>query len=294
MAGPILVTGITGNVGREVAQSLLRAGHSVRGGVRNPAAGAREVGLAGVEWTRFDFGAPSTWEEALRGVTRLFLMRPPAITDVRGVLRPFIERAKAAGVRHVVFLSLQGADKNPFAPHRKIEAAMREVGLPFTSLRAGFFMQNLSTTHREEIRDHDELFIPAGKGKTSFIDVRDLGEIGARTLVEDGHAGKAYTLTGSEALDYFEVAALLTRVLGRPIRYANPSGRAFKRRLIARGQPEDFARVIGMIYFIVRLGLAGRVTPDAEALLGRAPLRMEQFLRDHADLFRKQVAPSAA
>jgi uncharacterized protein YbjT (DUF2867 family) len=162
-----------------------------------------------------------------------------------------------------------------------VEQFILEAGLPYTFLRPGFFMQNLSTTHRDDIREHGELFVPAGKGRTSFIDTRDIAAVGARTLLEDGHEGKTYDLTGSEALTYAEVAELFTEVLGRPIRYPEPGALRFAARWYGRDVPASYIAVMTGIYTVCRLGLAGTLTRDTETLLGRAPISMRQFIQDH-------------
>jgi uncharacterized protein YbjT (DUF2867 family) len=292
MAEPVLITGITGNVGREVARRLREAGQPVRGAVREP--GARGASGGGIEWVPFDFEKPDTWEPAFAGIRRLFLVRPPALSDVKRTLNPALDVAKRMGVEHVVFLSLQGVERNKVVPHAKVEEHLQRLGLATTSLRASFFMQNLDTTHRVEIRDGDELFIPAGRGKTSFIDVRDIAEVAARALLDSAsHRGKAYTLTGGEALDYFQVAALFSRVLGRPIRYSDPSPLAYGRRMHERGMPLPFILVTEALYMVVRLGLAAGVTPETAQLLGRPPITLEQYIRDYADCWRKPATREA-
>ncbi len=275
--GPrVLVTGASGNVGGPLVEHLLQGGANVlvasREGKRAP---------AGATAVRFDFEDPSTHAPAMAGVDKLFLMRPPAVTDVKRHMLPVVRAAKEAGVKHVVFLSLLGVEKNQVVPHAKVERFILEAGLPHTFLRPSFFMQNLSTTHRDDLREHGELFVPAGKGRTSFIDTRDIAAVGARTLLEDGHEGKAYDLTGSEALTYGEVAELFTEVLGRPIRYPEPGALRFAARWYGREQPVAFIAVMTAIYTVCRLGLAGTVTRDTETLLGRAPISMRQFIQDH-------------
>jgi uncharacterized protein YbjT (DUF2867 family) len=282
----ILVTGATGNVGRPLVNHLVDGGADVRVAIR--ARDKDAVRARGpITPVVFDFEDAGTWAPALKGVRKLFLMRPPALSDVRHYLFPVIDAAKAAGVRHIVFLSLLGAEKNPFVPHAKVEKYLLQSGVPSTILRPSFFMQNLSTTHREDIREHDEIFVPAGQGKTSFIDTRDIAAVAARTLLKSNHEGRAYDLTGSEALDYGEVAALFTEVLRRPIRYAAPSAVRFAWRWWRRGQPPAFILVMTAIYSVARLGRADRVTPDTEKLLGRAPISLRQFIHDHRDRWKK-------
>jgi len=120
--------------------------------------------------------------------------------------------------------------KNVIIPHHRIEKHIMGTDITYTLLRASFFMQNLLEVHRADIVEHDELFVPAGSGKTSFIDARDISEAAAVVLIEPDHANRAYDLTGPEALDYGAVATTFSEVLGRSITYPNPSLLAFSRR----------------------------------------------------------------
>ena len=202
MAETILITGATGNVGMEIIGALRGSGHTAARRCHQRRAGARAA------WRRHRlrhvrFRAPGDVSRlAYAGVTRMFLMRPPQISDIPRYITPAIVAAKQAGVQQIVFLSLLGVEKNTIVPHAKVEAAILAAGVPYTFLRPSFFMQNLSTTHRDEIRDGSEIFVPAGHGATSFIDARDIAAVAALALTEDGHANKAYPLTGSAALTY--------------------------------------------------------------------------------------------
>lgn len=279
----ILVTGATGNVGREVARELAAQGRPFRAAVLDDQAPADLPPAA--QPVVFDFTDPATYPAALDGVTRLFLMRPPAIANIQRDMKPAIDYAIAAGVRHIVFLSLQGAERNRFVPHAKVEDLLLASGVPYTLLRCGFFMQNLDTTHRADLIESSDIFIPAGKGRTAFIDVRDIGAVAALALAEPGHENRAYTLTGSEALSYDDVAGLMSAILGRPITYSDPSPVAFARRFRRRGYPWAYIGVMEGIYMTTRLGLAATVTPDTTELLGRAPITMSQYISDYAPVW---------
>ena len=279
----ILVTGATGNVGREVVRGLLARGARVRVGVSDEADAQRApAGVA--EVAPFDFTAPATYT-ALDGVTHLFLMRPPAISNIKRDMQPAIDYAVAAGVGHIVFLSLIGAERNRIVPHARVEKLLLKSGVAWTMLRCGFFMQNLDTTHRADIVEYDDIFIPAGQGRTSFIDVRDIGAVAARTLTEPGHENIAYPLTGSEALTYSQVAVIMTEELGRRITYSDPSPLSYARRMRERGYTSGYINVMNGIYLTTRLGMAAGVHPQAAELLGRPSITMRQYVRDYAAAF---------
>ncbi len=278
---PILVTGATGNVGKEVLRFLLARNASVIAAVRNPAQ-ERSAMDACVRLAEFDFMRPETFATALHGVKRVFLVRPPQISEVKRYIQPFIEAMQDAGVEQVVFLSILGVEKNPVVPHHKIERLIMASGMAYTFLRASFFMQNLDTTHRKEISE-GSIIVPAGRGKTSFIDVRDIAEVGAKALTETAYtnANVAYDLTGAEALTYYDVAETLTEVLGKPIRHINPSILRFFRLAKQNHLPTGQVIVMIALYTSARLGLAGRTTEEVQRLLGRPPISLRQYAEDY-------------
>lgn len=286
----ILITGATGNVGLETLRCLSRLhlpATELYAGVPDVARAREQVQLPGVQLVPLDFGEPATVRQALRNMDKVFLLRPPQLADVPKYFQPFVAEAKAAGVRHLVFLSLQGVEQNTLTPHYKIEQLVRQSRLPFTFLRPSFFMQNLSTTHRREIRERDEIFVPAGKGKTNFVDVRDIGEVAALVLQGEDHLHKAYELTGSRAYSYSEVADILSKVLNRQIRYRKPSLLAFFWRKWREGLPAGYILVMMALYSVARFGKAAGHSPELGRLLGRPPTPLEQFAEEHKALWEK-------
>lgn len=281
--GAVLVTGSTGSVGRYVVEGLAAAGEPVRAARRTATAADDDADRAGIDTVAFDFADPSTYEPALDGVDRIFLMRPPALSDVKTYLRPVVELAARRGVRHVVFLSLLGV--NRAVPHWQVEQDLRASGLSWTFLRAGFFMQNLETAYGESIRDHDRMRIPAGRGRTSFTDTRDVAALALR--LPDAHTRQAYDLTGPAALDYGYVASVLSAELGRPIHY-QPVGLArHYRELLAAGRDSTYANVQLVINLVARAGFAGRVTDTVPRPLGRPAGTLEQYVHDHRDVWMR-------
>ena len=173
---------------------------------------ARHIQHTTADRPDLDFTDPSTWATAFRGVESLFLVRPPAIGNVKRDLLPAVAAARDAGVQHVVFLSLQGAEQNKVVPHATVETWLRRSGLRWTFVRASFFHKNLSTTHLADIRDHDQIVVPAGHGATAFVDAEDVGAVAAAALSDpQRHADTAWTVTGPRALTYDEIAQILTK-----------------------------------------------------------------------------------
>ncbi|SFK84810.1 Uncharacterized conserved protein YbjT, contains NAD(P)-binding and DUF2867 domains [Halogranum rubrum] len=280
MGTEILVTGATGTVGSHVVSALADTDVSFKAGVRDPTAGDWPENC---EPIAFDFERPETWGFAFDGIDTLFLLRPPSVGRDRLVAA--VDAAIRMGVEHVTYLSVLGAARNPLLPHRRLERHLETSGATYTFLRASYFMQNLSEIHAPEIREHDEVFVPAGTGAVSFVDARDVGAVAALTMREPGHEDESYDLTGPEALDFETVAERFSDVLGRPVTYTDPSSVAFVRRMYARGVPLRFAVLMLGIYAPARFGRAGRVEDDVERLLDRPATSLSTFVSDYREVW---------
>lgn len=284
MSATILVIGALGNVGTEIVKQLQVQGQKIRAADISKEK-IKERFNDTVEATQFDFCSPETHEATFRDVDKMFLLRPPQLTDVKRHMFPAIDAAKRSGVRHVVFLSLIGVDKLTFLPHSHVEQYLQKIGMQTTFLRCSFFMQNLNTTHRKELQERSEIFVPVGKARTSFIDVRDIAKVAALALTEEGHAGKTYDLTGSEGLDYWEVSRMMSEVLGRKISYRNPNPLYFLAETVRRGTPFSFAMVMTGLYLSTRFGMAKLITNDVERLTGHKPISFRQYVQDYREIW---------
>lgn len=279
----ILVTGATGNVGADVLRGLIELEVPVRAAVTDLSR-ARARLPEGADVQRFDFNDPSTFAAALEGVSRVFLMRPPIMDDAKA-FKPFLKALAAKGLEQLVFLSVLGAQNNPVVPHRKLELAIEKLNIAHVFLRPSFFLQNFLGTHRLDICARNDLFIPAGSGRTSFIDTRDIAAVAVRALSVPHIVSGGVDLTGSEALTYSELAMIFSQVLGRTITYSDPLPLKFGLEMQKRGIKPAFVNVMILIYNTNRFGLAARVTKDVKRILGRDPLSVQDFVRDFHDLF---------
>jgi uncharacterized protein YbjT (DUF2867 family) len=283
----ILVTGASGNVGCYVVNELLKIGEEVvAAGTDVP----KLIKMFGdlVTPVSFDFTKPETFENVLEGVDRIFLMRPPHLGKPED-LYPFIEAAKRHSINLISFLSLMGIEKNTIPPHHKIEKYIEASGLPYAHIRPGFFMQNVSGIHAFEIKEQNKIFIPAGKSKTSFIDAADIGLAIATILHDpDKYKNTAHTITGPEALDYYQVAEILSRVTGRKITYAKPSFLNYRYHAInSRGLDKGYVNVTVALYFMTRMGTAKAITNTFYELTGKMPRTFEQFANETIGAFLK-------
>lgn len=284
----VLVTGASGNVGNYVIKELLKMGEKVL------AAGTDTKKLKNmfgdkVDVVQFDFTNEETFKNALTNVDRVFLMRPPHLGKPQD-LYPFIDALKASSLKLVSFLSLMGVEKNTIPPHHKIEKYIEGIGIPYAHIRPGFFMQNISGIHSVEIREMDKIFIPAGKSKASFIDAADIGLSIATLLHEpEKYKNTAYTITGPEALDYYQVAAILNKITRRDIRYAKPGYLKYRSYYIKKRRlDKSYVNVTIALYFMTRMGTAKEVTDTFFRLTGKELRTFEDFARSNIEAFMKQ------
>ena len=156
--------------------------------------------------------------------------------------------------------------------------------MPYCHIRPGFFMQNISGVHAFEIQQFNRIVVPVRNALTSFIDAQDIGELTARVLCEAHmHQNTSYSITGDEAIDYWEVAEILSQELGRNIVYANPKPSFAKNYWISvRGLEKEYCKVMGMLYMMTRFKGAEKVTTDFEAVMHKKPKSFRQFVRDNA------------
>lgn len=281
----ILVTGASGNVGSYVVKELLSMGEQVisAGTDIRKLEGLFE-GKTGAVY--LDLKDKSTFDKALEGVDRVFLMRPPHLGKPEDLFS-FIDAMKKHGIKLVAFLSLMGVEKNTIPPHHKIEKYIEKIGIPYAHIRPGFFMQNLSGIHSVEIKEKNEIFIPAGNSKTSFIDAADIG-LAAAVLLHDTEKYKntTHTITGPEALDYYQVAEILSMVTGRKITYKRPGYLKYRSYYIKkRGLDKSYVNVTVALYFMTRMGTAKEVTNGFYELTGRKPRTLLEFAKDNLKYF---------
>lgn len=280
MANLILVTGATGNAGRSVVRALLAKGYAVRAATRNI---NRIPSNSGVEAVPFEYSDRNTFTHALEGVTGIFLVAPPMDPDVGQKLVPFIETARKAGVPHLVLLSALGVDRNTQTPLHGLEQAVFSSGIPWTILRPNFFMENFTEGFiAPMIRDHSAILLAAGDGKTSFVSSQDIAEV-ATAVFDQGGVGRAYSLTGSEALDHREVAELISSAVGRRVIYHDLPEENMLQGARDQGLPESAVQYLGALYAGVRAGQWAEISDDVKRVTGREAMTFQEFVEERRD-----------
>ncbi|UNO39332.1 NAD(P)H-binding protein [Streptomyces sp. MST-110588] len=268
----ILVLGGTGKTGRRVAQHVER-----RGAVARAASRSGRV--------RFDWYDESTWPAAVEGACAAYIVDSQQL-DAVARMRAFTQFAVPRGVRKLVLLSARGVTAVP--QELNVEGPVRESGADWTILRPSWFAQGFSED--AYLRDPvigGELRLPAGDGRSPFIDAEDIAEVAAVALTEDGHEGQLYELSGSRSMTFGEAVEEIARATGRDIRYVPVSGEEYVRLLTGQGAPAELAEALATWMGVVRDGLDAHLSDGVRRVLGREP-------RDFTDFVKRTAAVWAA
>ncbi|WP_432118891.1 NmrA family NAD(P)-binding protein [Streptomyces sp. bgisy032] len=273
MSAAVLVIGATGTTGGRVARLLAGRGLRVR------AASRRATPVAGCEAVRFDWYDPETFEEALRGVDRVYLVPPVGDPGPAAVMLPFLERARASGVSRAVLLGSSAIASGGPAVGR-VQQALPGLFDAWAVLRPSWFMQNFTGdhAHARSIREHGTILTATGEGRVAFVDADDIAAVAAHALTAEGDAGGDLVLTGPEALSYDEAAAIISEVTGRPVTHRRVTHEQLRDRL-AGILPPEFAAVLAGLDRSIAEGAEDRVTDTVERLTGRPP----RSLRAHVE-----------
>lgn len=263
---PILVLAASGKTGRRVAARLRVRGVPVRAASRSSA-------------VPFDWSDPTGWDAALTGAVAVYAVAPPQ----PGPMHDFVVRAHAAGARRVVLLSGRGADDYGDSTFgldmRDAEDAVRNSDMEWTILRPNNFDQNFDEDLFQAPLTAGTLALPAGPVGEPFIDVEDVADVAAETLLRpDGHAGRVYELSGPRALSFAEATELIGRAADRRLTYEEIGSDDYVAALVAGGVSADDARHVADMFALMRDGLIAAPADGVQTVLGRPPTPFEDYV----------------
>jgi uncharacterized protein YbjT (DUF2867 family) len=273
----VLVTGATGNVGREVVQQLHAAGQRVRVFSRNP---EKVEWPATVETIKGDLADLEAVKTALNGMNKVFLIRVPGCDHL-------LKIAKQMGVEHIVFLSASAIDaktENAIGrAHLHIEEQIRQSGVNWTFLRPGAFMSNV-LQYANLIRSERIVRAPFGDVKGNPIDPRDIAAVAVQALLSSDHNGKTYTLTGPEILTAKEQVQVLADLLGENIRFEDIPPEIAKETM-KRFAPSEIVDALFQL-MLENSSLSTTVSHTVEDVTGNPAHTFKQWANDNINSFR--------
>jgi uncharacterized protein YbjT (DUF2867 family) len=277
----ILVTGATGNVGKELVGQLLEKGAPVRALGRDE----RKLAALGnrVERAVGDLDKPKTLDAAMQGVQRVNIVTPETQQVVN-----LLEAAQRAGVRYVVKQSTIEADRSlgPGKWHRQQEKLIESSGMDWTFLRPTMLMVNTIEWWAATIKSQGAVYFPGGKGRVSPVDPRDVAAAACAVLTQPGHAGQIYPLTGPEALTIAEMVQIIGRLLGKRLRYVSVPSFAAAMWMRRSGLPPYVVKALVETLGALRRSEYAYVTDAVERVSGCKPRSFEMWCRDHITAFQ--------
>ena len=280
----ILVLGATGTTGGEVARQLIAAGERPRLLVRSPEKARDFQGKADI--VTGDLDDAGSLRAAMRGADHMYLVS--AGTELVKLEGNAVDAAVQAGVRHVVKLSVIGAEDPQFTFarwHRASEEKLMRSGLGWTMLRPGNFMTN-ALGWAPTISAQGAIYQPTGTGRWAAIDPADIGAVAVAALTTKGHEGKGYAITGPASMDGAGYAAVLARVLGKPVQFVDVPPDAAKKAMLESGMPPAYVDALLELLAAMKAGKTDAVTNTVEQVLGRKPATFESWARRHAAAFQ--------
>src|SRR3954447_3239385 len=294
----ILVTGATGTVGNEVVQQLALSSSSIdkkiiRAGVHSLNKVDKLKQYKTVEIVNMDYYKSETITNSLQNIDKLFWLTPLAPNTTQ-ISTNLVKEAQKNDIKHLVKLSVMDADIEPATTitrlHRQEEKIIEESGIPYTFLRPVGFMQNFINFFGQTITNQNAFYLPAGDGKVSFVDVRDIAAVAVKTLVandnDNQHIGKAYGITGDELLTYKQAAEILSKEVGKKINYVNISDEEARKAMKGIGMEDWLIDCMMELYSIIKDGHEAQITNAVEQIVGKKPVSFSQFAKEYAEFFR--------
>ncbi len=286
-SGKVLITGATGQVGGALLDNLGNADIDSRALTRDESK-AEWLEGRGVEVVVGDFLEPETLGSALEGVSTVFLatpIHPEQITQATNV----IEAARGSGndpriVRLSVHQASHQAPTRISRQHAEVEDTLAASGLPYTLLRPQSYMQN-TLMAAPTVASEGRIYQPMKEGRLGMIDARDIGEVAAKVITEEGHEGKTYTLTGPAAISFHDIAGALSEVLGEEVTYIPVPPERSKEAMLGRGIPEWIADALNEYAKAHSKGYSDWTTDDFEGLTGHSATSYKEFATDYERSF---------
>jgi NAD(P)H dehydrogenase (quinone) len=279
----ILVTGATGGLGHETIDALLTTTQATEiAALVRDASKATDLVQRGVDVRQADYFDHPALVQAFQGIEKVLLVSSVAFTDRVSQHRNVIDAAKEAGVKHLFYTSIQRSSDfvMPEVTESDLatEAYLKASGLAYIILHNGYYFEGLGYLIGTEVPE-SEIRVPAGEGKIAFVKRTELAVATAALLTSEGHDNQSYTLTGSEAYSFYDVARELSALAGRPITYQSSEPVPFIAQKVAAGFPDFVATFFAQWGDAAEHGMLAGTDDTVERLLGRKTTSLREYLK---------------
>lgn len=261
-----LALGATAKTGRRVAEKLIALGHDVRAVSRSTT-------------PAFDWTDPTTWDDVLRDRDAVYVTFQPdlAVPGSDDIIASFAKRALMHGAKRIVMLSGRGEEAA-----RRAEDALRHSGADATVLRANWFFQNFNEDLFLPYIQQGTLALPTGDTPEPFVDANDIAECAVACLLDNGHIGKTYELSGPSAVTFADATEMISSVTNHPVNFVAITVDDLDAGLKADGMPDEVRGLIRYLFSEVLDGRNSQPTSDVYEILGRQPNSLRNFVEETA------------
>jgi len=285
----ILITGATSLNGTALVNEFRKRNERVRILTRDARNAKMFEDDPNIEVAVGDMLKPETLDEALRDVDKAVLISTADPLAMAETQISFINAARQAGVRHIVKLSCLNPAKNSPARflrmHAEIEQHLEDSGMAWTQIRPAHFMQ-MYLLDAPTVIAQDSLFVPMDDAFIAPVDVHDIVKVFYAVLTTEGHEGKIYELSGPDSMTLNDIAAQLSRALGRTIHYVNVTPEQEREQLVSFGMPEQLADAVNELYSERRKGTEAKILLETQQRFGIRPTPFAEFVAQNVEVFK--------
>ena len=283
----ILVTGATGQLGKEVVNQLLNKTDASNLAVMvRDASKVEELKTKGVDIRTGDYNDYPSLVKAFKGIDKLYFVSGSDHLHRIPQHKNVVNAAKEAGVNHVVYTSAQRKNETDSSPvaiineaHIQTENWLKASGMTYTILKHAIYLDMVPVFLGEQIMETGVANLPAGEGKVAFTLRADMAEVAAVILTSEGHENKIYDITNDKAVSFGEIVADISQITGKNIVYVSTSQEEYIQALSSAGLPIEYAKLFAGFVEAFKQQELDQTNNTIETLIGRKPVSVAQFLK---------------
>lgn len=283
----ILVTGATGELGKQTLKSLLsKTDASNLAALVRDESKAADLKESGVEIRKGDYEDIDSLKAAFQGIDKLFFVSASDVEKRLPQHENVMKAVKESNIKHVVYTSFvrkNETDSSPIATlgkaHIYTDNFLQKSGITFSILRHNLYMEFAPFFMGDKVVENKMVYLPSGEGKVAFLLRSEMAEIAANVLTSEGHENKIYNISGEGAFSYGDIAKMISEITGKEIKFVSPSVEEFIQTMKKASVPEEMIGLSVGFAQAIEQGEFEQNNPEISKLLGRKPTTLEAFLK---------------